>query len=186
MSSGDLLGQMLYYGYDGSNCSLAAGIRGFVDSAPSAGATAGKIEFWTSPASGSSGFRSVMTIKSTGNVGIGTINPQNALSVNGTVQAKEVLVNTGWSDYVFAPGYRLAPLSEVAAYIRKNRHLPSIPRAAEVEKHGVNLGEMQSKLLAKIEELTLHMIRAEERSTQLEKLNRALEARLALLERSGK
>jgi hypothetical protein len=72
-----------------------------------------------------------MSIDSSGNVGIGTVAPQYPLSVNGTIQAKEVIVNTGWSDYVFDPGYRLKPLCEVAAY-----HLPGIPSTKEVEEKG--------------------------------------------------
>jgi hypothetical protein len=109
-----------------------------------------------------------MVLAAGGNVGIGTMNPTSKLSVNGTVQAKEVVVNTGWADYVFAPAYRLKPLSEVATYIRQNHHLPEIPSEAEVRDKGVGLGEMQSKLLAKIEELTLHMIQEHERNDRLE------------------
>lgn len=119
-----------------------------------------------------------------GNVGVGTLSPQYPLSVNGTVQAKEVLVNTGWSDYVFAPGYRLAPLSEAAAYVQAHHHLPEIPSAAEVQEKGISLGEMQAKLLAKIEELTLHMIAADEKISKLEEQNRELQERVA--EKVGK
>lgn len=68
---------------------------------------------------------------------------------------------------MFEPDYRLAPLGEVADYIRANHHLPEIPSAKEVEEKGVSLGEMQSKLLAKIEELTLHMIQAERENQEL-------------------
>jgi hypothetical protein len=110
-----------------------------------------------------------------GNVGIGTISPQYPLSVNGTVQAKEVLVNTGWSDYVFAPTYRLQPLSEVAAYIKENQHLPDMPSAADVEKNGVGVGEMESKLLAKVEELTLHVIDLDQKNRELEQQNQQLQ-----------
>jgi hypothetical protein len=116
-----------------------------------------------------------MTIDQAGNVGIGTTSPQHPLSVNGTIQAKEVLVNTGWSDYVFGPDYKIRPLPEVAAFIKANHHLPDIPSEAEVEEKGVSLGDMQAKLLAKIEELTLQMI-------QLNKTNTALEKRVAQLE----
>ena len=62
---------------------------------------------------------------------------------------------------MFDPDYRLAPLSDVAAYIEHNRHLPDVPSAQEVGENGGSLGEMQTKLLAKVEELTLRMIDAE-------------------------
>jgi hypothetical protein len=104
------------------------------------------------------------------------------LSVLGAIQAQEVVVNTGWSDYVFAPNYHLQPLADVAAYIKQNQHLPGMPSAADVEKNGVGVGEMESKLLAKVEELTLHMIKAEERNQQLEQQNRSLQDRIDSLE----
>jgi hypothetical protein len=117
-----------------------------------------------------------------GNVGIGTTAPCTTsapagckMSVNGAIQAKEVVVNTGWSDYVFDPGFRPAPLTEVEKYIAENHHLPGIPSAQEVAQNGVSVGEMQAKLLAKIEELTLHMIEMEKRSSQLEQRNADLE-----------
>ena len=120
-----------------------------------------------------------MSILRNGNVGIGTLNPLNKLSVNGTIQAKEVLVNTGWSDYVFHPGYRLQPLSEVGEYIREHRHLPGIPSEAEVKEKGVNVGEMQSTLLAKVEEITLHLIQQEKDNRELHNRLTELENRLA-------
>ncbi len=117
-----------------------------------------------------------MTFDTGGNVGIGTTSPQYKLAVNGTIGAKDVIVtNAGWPDYVFQPGYRLRPLSEVGQYIQANHHLPDIPTEAEVKEKGVSLGDMQAKLLAKVEELTLHLI-------QQEKENQDLRARLAQLE----
>jgi hypothetical protein len=140
----------------------------------------GYIAFWTgatqtSTDGGSVGITEQMRINSSGNVGIGTTNPTQRLSVNGTIQAKEVIVQTGWSDYVFDEGYKLKALSEVEAYVKAEKHLPGIPSAQEVAEHGVSMGEMQSKLLAKIEELTLHQI-------ALEKENRALQERVHTLE----
>lgn len=99
-------------------------------------------------------------IQCNGNVGIGTLTPREALSVNGNIRAKEVKVeSTNWPDYVFSPSYNLPSLSETAQYIRENGHLPNMPTATQVEKDGVNLGEMNKKLLEKVEELTLHLIR---------------------------
>jgi len=126
---------------------------------------------------------SAMLIDKSGNVGIGTTTPQYTLAVNGTIGTKEVKVtNTGWSDYVFKPDYRLKPLNEVGAYIKEHGHLPEIPSEKEVSEKGVSLGEMQAKLLAKIEELTLHMIQADERNNRLEQQNKDLHERIARLE----
>ena len=103
-----------------------------------------------------------MTILPNGNVGINTKIAPYTLSVNGTVGAREVNVNTTvWADYVFDPDYKLMPLSELDNFIQKNGHLPEVPTEAEVMENGVNLAEMNVKLLEKVEELTLHMIRQE-------------------------
>lgn len=94
-----------------------------------------------------------------GKMGIGTVNPQSQLDVNGTIRAKEVKIgSTGWADFVFTPEYKLPPLSEVENHILEHGHLPSIPSAKEVQENGVDVGELQVKLLLKIEELTLYTI----------------------------
>ena len=161
-----------YFGY--GNSSSAAPFAGNVYFGTGVGSSA---SFLISPQQVEA-FR----ITSAGNVGIGTTNPQYKLAVSGTIQAKEVLVNTGWSDYVFASGYRLRPLTELKAYVEQNHHLPDIPSAKEVAEKGVSLGEMEAKLLAKVEELTLHVIQADERNTRLEQQNRELQERLARIE----
>jgi hypothetical protein len=118
--------------------------------------------------------QSRLFITTLGNVGIGTTNPTQKLSVNGTVRAKEVIVDSGWSDYVFDESYKLKALSETEAFIKVEKHLPGIPSAQEVAEHGVNVGAMQAKLLAKIEELTLHVIEQEKRIERLETENHRL------------
>lgn len=60
--------------------------------------------------------------------------------------------------FVFEEDYALMPLNDVEKYIKENKHLPGIPKATEIEANGVSLGESQSQLLLKIEELTLHVI----------------------------
>ena len=80
------------------------------------------------------------------------------LEVLGTIRATEVRVETGWSDFVFDKDYKLPTLQEVEDHINEHKHLPDIPSEAEVKENGVSLGEMQAKLLQKIEELTLYTI----------------------------
>jgi hypothetical protein len=99
-----------------------------------------------------------MRLTRAGNLGIGTTNPSEKLSVNGKIRAKEVIVETNWSDYVFADDYKLQSLAEVETQIKTNKHLPGVPSAQEVAEKGVSVGDMQAVLLAKIEELTLHQI----------------------------
>jgi hypothetical protein len=115
-----------------------------------------------------------MRIDSAGNVGIGTTAPTQKLSVNGSIRAKEVIVDTGWADYVFADNYKLKPLAEVEEQIKAEKHLPGIPSASEVAEKGISVGEMKAKLLAKIEELTLHQIEQEKRIEKIERENNAL------------
>lgn len=95
-----------------------------------------------------------------GNVGIGTKSPDATLTVNGNIHAKEVKVDLAVPapDYVFEDKYDLRSLDEVEAYIKDNRHLPEIPSAAEIEKKGIDVGEMNMMLLKKVEELTLYVI----------------------------
>ncbi len=99
-----------------------------------------------------------------GKVGVGTTNPTHSLEVNGTIRAKEVILEaTNWPDYVFSNSYQLPSLEETKTYIKTHGHLPGLKSATEYEKEGVNMMELNQKLLEKIEELTLHIIRQEAR-----------------------
>lgn len=104
-------------------------------------------------------------------LGIGTSDPKEALSVNGKILAQEVKIKTDVTvpDYVFDPGYKLPTLSSVEDYVKKHRHLQDIPSAADIEKDGVNLTEMNFALLKKVEELTLHLIEKEKKIENQEK-----------------
>ncbi|CAM4113311.1 hypothetical protein SAMN06265348_103291 [Pedobacter westerhofensis] len=96
-----------------------------------------------------------------GSVGIGTYTPDEVLTVNGKIHAKEVRIDNivPAPDYVFKNDYRLLSLAETENYIRMNSHLPEVPSAHEMELKGVNVNEMQMLLLKKVEELTLHLIK---------------------------
>ena len=97
-------------------------------------------------------------VKANGNVGIG-INPTEKLTVDGKIRSEEVKVEiVNGPDYVFEPDYQLRTLQETKAYISEHKHLPEIPSAKEMEANGVALGDMNMKLLKKIEELTLYQI----------------------------
>ncbi|MEI2738307.1 MAG: hypothetical protein V9F01_05935 [Chitinophagaceae bacterium] len=101
------------------------------------------------------------------------------LSVDGKIIAEEVKVqlSTSWPDYVFDEGYKLMPIEDLEKSIRQHKHLPNIPSAAEVTaENGIQLGEMNRKLVEKVEELTLYII-------QLKKENTSLEERLNKVEK---
>lgn len=116
----------------------------------------------------------------TGMVGIGTRNPTERLTVNGTAKAEEVIVveNVG-ADFVFEENYDLPELGEVESHIKQHKRLPEIPSAEEMIEHGVKVGDLQMKLLQKIEELTLYTIKQqtllEQQQKNIEVLKRELQ-----------
>lgn len=105
------------------------------------------------------------------------------LSVNGSVEARELVINdrknewTKWPDYVFSPGYALPDLHTLDSLIHAEHHLPGMPSAAQVQDEGVNVGEVQRRSLEKIEELTLYMIELRKENDELRNRVEMLEAR---------
>ena len=113
-----------------------------------------------------------MRITGTGNVGIGTLNPDEKLTVNGSIHTQEVRVDVdGFSvpDFVFKEGFDLMALQKLKEYIEQNHHLPNIPSASELENKGMNLKQMNLLLLKKIEELTLYVLSLQEQVDHLKK-----------------
>jgi len=111
-------------------------------------------------------------INPTGNVGIGTTNPQGyLLAVAGAAIATSVTVKTvpNWPDYVFKKNFHLPTLAETATYIDQNHHLPEMPSAAQITKDGLDLGEMNKLLLKKVEELTLYLIEKDKQLNEQQK-----------------
>ncbi|SES29621.1 hypothetical protein [Pedobacter rhizosphaerae] len=100
-----------------------------------------------------------LAVLANGNVGIGILNPNDKLAVNGNIRAREVKVESvNWPDYVFAPDYKIPSLAEVAKYIQENKHLPDMPSAQEASVNGISVSEMLRLQQQKIEELTLYLI----------------------------
>ncbi|MCO5275086.1 MAG: SprB repeat-containing protein [Flavobacteriales bacterium] len=124
-----------------------------------------------------------MVVTTSGKVGIGTNPPGGAIGdyrlyVENGIVCRDVLVKLGtWPDHVFQPNYSLMPLDELREYLRTNKHLPGIPSAAELEaKQGVEVGDMQTRMLKVMEEQSLYILLLEEKLTEVEQRIRALEA----------
>ena len=103
---------------------------------------------------------------------------------DGKIEAKEVEVKANvWADYVFKKDYQLKSLDEVEKHISEKGHLPNIPSADEVLKNGINVAEMNTKLLEKIEELTLYSIdqnkRLKSQSQKIEQLEQQIQKLLS-------
>ncbi len=101
-------------------------------------------------------------VDAAGNVSIGTATAATGyrLSVAGKVMVEELRVRlqASWPDYVFSNQYKLRSLPELQKFIQTHQHLPNIPPASELEKSGMDLGEMQRRMMEKIEELTLYIL----------------------------
>jgi hypothetical protein len=97
------------------------------------------------------------------------------VNADGYAYARKMVVTLAnpFPDYVFANNYNLMPLSDLAAFIAKNKHLPNMPSAQQIANNDnqVELGDMQTRLLEKVEELTLYILQQQQ---QIEELQRKL------------
>lgn len=99
------------------------------------------------------------------------LNADGTLTVAGAITT--VTPAGTFPDFVFEPSYQLMPLNALASFIADKGHLPNIPSAKEVGEQGVNMSELQIKLLQKVEELTLYTLKQQE---QLEKQQQTIDA----------
>ncbi|MEO6254670.1 MAG: hypothetical protein ABIO79_15265 [Ferruginibacter sp.] len=121
-----------------------------------------------------------MWIEYDGTVSLGSsnLNAENVslgsgykLKVYGKIISEEVRVQlkAAWPDYVFENDYKKLSLSDLEKFVKENKHLPNVPTAKEIEKDGQHLGEIQLKLLEKVEELTLYVIELKKEIDNLKK-----------------
>lgn len=120
---------------------------------------------------------------SMGNLGVGTTDTKGyKLAVNGKIRTQEIKVEAAnWPDYVFAKDYNFPSLEETEKHIKMRGHLPGIPSAKEVQANGVDLGEMNAKLLKKIEELTFHLIEIEKQNKRQQEEISELKAEMKII-----
>lgn len=96
---------------------------------------------------------------------------------NGIITEKVKVSAAGqWPDYVFEEGYDLPEISELEKHIKEHKHLPNVPSAEEIEEEGIDMAEMDARLLEKIEELTLYLIEQDKKMKLLEEEISALKA----------
>lgn len=113
-----------------------------------------------------------------------------SLFVKNGIRTEKVKVDiasqNAWADYVFKKNYSLKSLEELEKHINENGHLPNIPSAEEVAKNGINVAEMDAKLLEKIEELTLYSIEQNKQIKKLQEENSELKRQSERIERIEK
>ncbi len=156
--------------------------------------TGGGLNFGTASDLGMDGYTTLARITNDGCLTINTATSNGyKLNVNGSARANQIVVNTTGADYVFDSSYQLPTLSQVKAYVEKNHHLEGIAPAAEMAQKGVDLGETQTQLLRKVEELTLYVIDLNkkqetiiEQDERLQRENERLQREIEALKGKGK
>jgi len=109
------------------------------------------------------------------------------LEDNGLLRARRIKVDEDtWADHVFDKNYKLPKLNYVAKFIDKNHHLPGVPSAEEIKRDGLDIGEMQTMQMQKIEELTLYLIEMDEKMRIMEKRMNELETENSNLKKTQK
>lgn len=129
------------------------------------GTASGTENYWA-------GYFSGTTYSTTLRVGTTEAASGYIVSVGGKIICEELRVEleANWPDYVFDDNYKLKSIDELEKSIKENKHLPGMPSAKEVEEqNGFHVGEMQTKLLEKVEELTLYVIQLKKENDQLKK-----------------
>jgi hypothetical protein len=169
------------YGIDLGYCSSSNRFRSRIFSQYGADVALSYVNTTASPTAQSNFTDGLIMLGGSGNILIGKTTQTNSsykLDVAGTVRANQLVINTTGADYVFDSAYQLPSLAKVYSYVQSYHHLPQIASAYDMQTNGLNVGENQTQLLQKIEELTLYAIEADKRIQQLEASNKHQQALL--------
>jgi hypothetical protein len=100
------------------------------------------------------------------------------LQVGGKIACKELYVikPANWSDFVFDPNYKLKSLFEVETFYKKNKHLEGVPSESDVMSNGIEMAQMNSILLQKIEELTIYVVELEKKVNEKDDFKTVMKA----------
>ncbi|MET3539216.1 hypothetical protein [Chryseobacterium limigenitum] len=146
------------------------------------------LNFWK-PAGSNNFGNYFLFLADNGNVGVGTDNPGSfKLAVEGKIGAREIKVtmNKPWPDYVFDSDHRLQALEELEMFVKENKHLPGIKSAALIKKdNGIDLGEMLTKHMEKIEEIYLYLIDLKKEVSLLKDENKRLKDDLGIVNKES-
>jgi hypothetical protein len=127
----------------------------------------------------------LVKIQNDGSVGIGNSAPASKLHVtNGDIRVTNgSFIDDGVTvvapDYVFDPSYKLMSLDELAKFVHTEKHLPNVPSASNFKAEGINMSQLQMRLLEKVEELTLYTLDLKAQNEQLQKRLDALDEQQA-------
>jgi hypothetical protein len=117
----------------------------------------------------------------TGNVGIGTVDPQGTLDVNGSIYQRGSELH---ADYVFEPNYRLESITEHTEFMWKNKCLKAIPKA-KVDENGqeiIEVGAHRRGIVEELEKAHIYIEQLHKQINTIEERNKEIEERLAKLE----
>ncbi|MEO8150332.1 MAG: hypothetical protein ABI723_22045 [Bacteroidia bacterium] len=128
----------------------------------------------------------LMRIQGDGRVSIGSPTAATGyqLTVGGKIICTELKVQVQpFPDYVFADNYNLKTIDEVEQHIKTYNRLPGMPSASEVEENGMNVGDMQTKVVEKVEENTLYIIQLSKENKELKEQLKSIQLQLDLMKK---
>jgi hypothetical protein len=120
----------------------------------------------------------IFAINPTGNIGIGIKIPHYKLDVDGSINITGSYLidakNGNFADYVFSDSYNLESIEEHAAFMWKNKHLPSLRSADELKNTTYSITERNEQMLEELEKAHIYIEQLNSKITQLEFDNKNL------------